>query len=153
MEMLPKPRQLRICLILLVARLAYDIIYNSVYFLLPMIAQSGTAGQTATIYTLAMISAWSFLGFMIYKISQGRSWPRPIWSLFLILSCFVILKDLLPGQKYPAIYVIQHVTDLVVHAVILILLWHPATTRWFREMQMARIEATKSTPIDTSAEP
>jgi hypothetical protein len=148
MDTLTKPRQFRLCLFLMIAMLVYTI-GECVSILMAIIVRS-SPGNGSVPHTVFFLSSMSFFGFVIYKISDGRAWARIIWSLMFIIGIFIQLSSI--GSD-SATDLIRHVIEDLFDVFILYLLWHPATTRWFKDMKVERREAVETPPVGKSHEP
>jgi len=144
MDTLTKPRQLRICLFLMIVMLAYGII-NGISILMPIIARSSPKNESV-IYTVTFILGFSLYGFIIYKIHNARSWARIIWSLLFIFETIIQFLSISKISTSDLLYI---VIEALINVFILFLLWHQTTTRWFNEMKIKRIKVIETPPVET----
>ena len=148
METLTKPQHLRICLILMVVTLIYELI-NVIVFQIPTVAAHGNIKiNDFAIYAVALVFTAPF-GFLVYKIHKARAWARIVWSLLIIFGFLVGLSSKFDYEKHPAILAFINTIIAVADIVVLVLLWHPSTTRWLKAMKMARFEAAIPITVET----
>ena|GEM_PF-2607004 len=85
---------------------------------------------------LSMLAAALMFLFLLYMLLRGKAWARVLFT-FLILSGLYI--GLFSKFNYTPI-ILAFISNIVTLAdiVSLGLLWHPATTRWFKAMKGAR---------------
>lgn len=142
METFPKPYQIRICLILMTVVLVHE----SIFLIkdMPVIANYFKIRLSAS---YAFGFAWLFFnGFLLYEIYKARIWARWLWTLLFIFSSFTFYE--FDYERYPA--VLAFITTLVNIAGIIafVLLWNPASTRWFKAMKAERAGTSEATRID-----
>jgi hypothetical protein len=73
-----------------------------------------------------------------------------VWTLFTIFGFFVGLSSTFDYEKYPVALAFIGSIITVVEIITLVLLWHPATTRWFKAMKIARLSISGSTSAETA---
>ncbi len=148
MANLAKPGQLRVALILMGVELVYGIIHFIMYE--ASIYASSFKTNIFVSYIFILLSAL-FIAFFLYKIYKGRAWARLACTILSIFSFFVSLSSTFDYAKYPVALAFIGSIVAVVDIVSLVLLWHPATTRWFKAMKIARLAAPETTNIEESS--
>jgi len=130
-----KPVQLRICLVLMVVSLVYNV--------------AAVVGQTSYYadfldgsYVFALIirmPQYVAMGVLIYLIYRGYSWARSAWTVmyFVLLVLFVCFFAF-NVEKTPLIILLVVYVLAIAQIIALVLLWNPKTTRWFRAAKEAR---------------
>jgi hypothetical protein len=149
MENMAKPSQLCICLVLMVVSVVYGL-FDFVAFQIPFIAVRGNVKiNELESYIISLIVLFPF-GFLVYKIYKARAWARMVWSLLIIFGFFVSLSFTFDYEKYPVILAFIGTILAIAEIIILVLLWNPATTRWFKAMKAARLAAPEVASAETS---
>jgi hypothetical protein len=95
--------------------------------------------------TVFFITIYSFL---IYKIHKARAWARIVWSLLFFsnfLGVFLRATFFYDPVALAPLSAIMSISGII----ILVLLWHPATTHWFKAMKMARLNASEPMAAET----
>ncbi|PKN11087.1 MAG: hypothetical protein CVU70_00605 [Deltaproteobacteria bacterium HGW-Deltaproteobacteria-5] len=147
MANLVKPGQLRVALILIAVELVYGIIHFIMYE--ASIYASSFKTNIFVSYIFILLPAL-FIAFFIYKIYKGRAWARVACTILSIFGFFVSLSSTFDYTKYPVALAFIGSVVVVVDIVSLVLLWHPATTRWFKAMKVARLAASETTNTEES---
>lgn len=147
METLAKPYQLRVCLILMVVTLVYSLIH-----FIAFIAPAFAAYYKINVFVFYMsdLVITFFFGYLLYKMYRGRPWARIVWSLLTIFGIFVGLSSTFDYEKYPVVVAFIGTIIAIADIIVLVLLWHPATTRWFKAMKAARLTTPESTSAETT---
>jgi hypothetical protein len=151
METLIKPRHLRICLILMVVTLVYEQIIFLVFQLPAIDAHYNININGSAFYAKVLLLMVIFIiiySFLIYKIHKARAWARIVWSLLFFLNflgVFLRATFFYDPVTLAPLSAIMSISGII----IMVLLWHPATTHWFKAMKMARLNTSEPMAAET----
>lgn len=130
---LPVPLQLRISLALIIVTLIYDIVH---FFTLD---PSNHIASLRTHFLISYILIQAFFvltGFLVYMMYKGQAWARVLWTTMFVISLLLTLRITFDYTRYPVILAVLGTIVSVLGNMTLVLLWHPATTRWFKVMKL-----------------
>jgi hypothetical protein len=139
MENVVKPIQMRVCLILMlvsfiISFIAYEVDVINAYSIINIFI----------LKTSILVISTLLYGFSFYKMYRGRAWTRVVLTVLFIFSLLNGLSSILifDYAKYPVFLAFTVDIIKIADIISLVLLWHPATSRWFREMKIAHLTAS-----------
>ena len=144
------PGQLRAFFFLSISVFLFQTAHFVIFDIDTIRSQSPQASQ-ALIYSMYAIVIILY-ACILYKTFKAKSWARILWTLVTLFFIIATLKLPVDYKQYPVLLAFVNILLNTLDIISLVLLWHPATNRWFKEMKPVRPAKKEIPTVKTNAE-
>ncbi len=144
------PGQLRAFFILSISIFLFQTAHFFIFDIDTIRSQAPQASQ-ALIYSLYAIVIILY-ALILYKIFKARSWARILWTIVTLVFIIGTFTSPVDYKQYPVLLAFAGIILNTMNIISLVLLWHPATNRWFKKMKPAHPVKQEIPAVTANAE-